>query len=73
MIETERKISQVIDEKQLEQVSGGAEGISERFTEVFCPKCGCVTQAYPLSSRLYSCTVCHRRHSGERALAAPRE
>ncbi len=58
-----------LNNELLDQVSGGA---TVEEMERYCPNCGRVTLAYPVSSRLYNCSVCHVKHNGERVVATPR-
>ena len=61
---------QFIDEEQLAEISAGANAAHEK--EVYCPNCGRMTKVYPVSGGLYTCTVCNRKHNGERVIGTPR-
>ncbi len=62
----------LIGDEQLAQISVGTNETGVK--EVYCPNCGCVTTAYPVSGSLYyTCTVCKRKHNGQRVICVPRE
>jgi len=64
----EKNGSRLIDEDELKQVSGGVRAEPDRFTEAFCPKCGCITVAFQLGERLYACLTCRLTHNGEQII-----
>lgn len=57
-------------EEELDEVSGGT-GTS-REVEAYCPNCGRVTRAFPVSGSLMVCTVCYNKHNGDRVIGLPR-